>query len=114
MTAIRVKRSSDGAAVMARSRSCIACSNCRLSEGLLEQDLDLEEFEWSLAPSDHYRLMWNSLGKPMVGLIIAALLNDLYSLNDSASIAMVVIGLILGSLSCRALPETVLEEKRVC
>ena len=113
MAVTKIKGPSDGAMFTGLQGTCGACSKCFPDESVEIQPAWQQEFEWSVKSRNLYRLLWNSLGKPILGAVGAALLAELAGLDETLSIFFVVSGFAAGFFCCYALPLSVLEEKRV-
>lgn len=70
----------------------------------------VEEIDFSILPRDQYRILWNSLGKPIGYLLVATLMADVFGLSEPESLVVAVTGFVFGYLNCVALPRTLLEK----
>ena len=113
MAVTKIKGPPDGAIFTGLQGTCGACSKCFPDESVEIQPAWQQEFEWSVKSGNLYRLLWNSLGKPILGALGAALLAELAGLDETLSIVSVLFGFSAGFCCCYALPLSVLEGKRV-
>jgi len=113
MAVTKIKGPPYGAIFTGLQGTCGACSKCFPDESVEIQPAWQQEFEWSVKSGNLYRLLWNSLGKPILGALGAALLAELAGLDETLSIVSVLFGFSAGFCCCYALPLSVLEGKRV-
>ena len=110
MNTIRLKRSPGDGPVIAQSRSCISCGGCGKRNFQVDLSEAVDEITRSITAYDCYLVFWNSLGKPIIYLILATLMADVFGLNEPESLIAMVIGFLLGFLNCKSIPQKLLEE----
>ena len=110
MNTIRLKRSLGDGPVIAQSRSCVSCGGCGKRNFQVDLPETVEEITLSITAYDCFLVFWNSLGKPIICLILAALMADVFGLTEPESLMAMVIGFLLGFLNCKSLPQKLLEE----
>ena len=69
-----------------------------------------EEIDPLMLAQEHYRILWNSLGKPIGYLVVATLMADMFGLNEFESVVLALTGFAVGYRYCVALPKTLLEK----
>lgn len=113
MTSIRIKRTSDHGEIAAPGDSCVSCSGCGQAALNISFPPGVDEIEFSMAVQDQSRLIWNSLGKPLLGLLLAVLFAGYFELSDSGTVVAAVSGFLLGFAACVILPASLMEKKSV-
>ena len=95
--------------VAVRSR-CHGCSGCGVRTAGLSLQTPSEEVMLGMTTGNQLSLLWNSLGKPLVILVLIAMGCEFFGITGNWSIAASVVGFTIGVLLCRTMPETVLEK----
>jgi len=113
MTTIRLKRAPDSGEIVAPGDSCISCHGCGQQAVQVAFPDDVDEVELSMSVPDQMRLLWNSLGKPIVCLLLAITLSGLLQFNEMATVVTAVLGFMLGYVGCVRLPADLLEKTSV-
>ena len=113
MSTIRLKRAPGDGAIVAHAKICVSCRACGGISTQFDSPRDVHEIDLFMPPGDQYRILWNSLGKPIGCLLFAVLLADVLGLSEPESVLAAVAGFVVGCFNCVALPETVLEKRSV-
>ncbi len=113
MSTIRLKRAPGDGAIVAHAKTCVSCRACGGIATQFDSPRDVHEIDLFIPPGDQYRILWNSLGKPIGCLLFAASLADLVALSELESVLAALAGFVVGCFSCVVLPETVSEKRSV-
>ena len=104
-------------AVVSARQSCSGChkANCAAVSHRFPVDSALGQgpIAVDIAAKDLALLVVNSLGLPLVGLMLGVFVGRYVGLHEGLQLVLAVIGLSLGALSCRGYAQSIINIYRV-
>ena len=113
MNTNRLRQAPDNGAIVNYVESCNSCSACWRRSSQVNFSGSIEKIDHSMLAQVRSRILWNSLGKPIVYLVVATLVADIFGLSDFESLVLALTGFVFGYRNCVAFPETLLEKTGV-
>ena len=101
MSSIQLKRLPGTGEFLSTDTGCGGCAGCTGRSRTLSLPMTGDVVQLDCSSSTQRRLMWNSLLKPLVFMLVAVIASDIAGAGENMTMAMAVLGFVVGLILCR-------------